>query len=122
MKPSGFGGRLKELRTRAGLTQPQLADRAGVSKATVADLEQGRYEPSWPMLLALAGALGAALDDFRCGPAAPRAGRGRPRKGPGGPTGPRGIPWGGESRPAAAPARRGRRAEGDRSGPLPLPG
>jgi putative transcriptional regulator len=80
MEPSGFGGRLKELRSRAGLTQPQLAERAGVSKATVADLEQGRYEPSWPMVLALAGALGVPLEDFRAGPSAPSAGRGRPRK------------------------------------------
>jgi transcriptional regulator with XRE-family HTH domain len=80
MEPSGFGGRLKELRSRAGLTQPQLAERAGVSKATVADLEQGRYEPSWPMVLALAGALGVPLEDLRAGPSAPRAGRGRPRK------------------------------------------
>ena len=45
-----FAGRLRELRERAGLTQKDLADRAGVSKATVADLEQGRYEPSWPMV------------------------------------------------------------------------
>src|SRR5262245_21074158 len=117
MEPSGFGGRLKELRTRAGLTQQQLADQAGVSRATVADLEQGRYEPSWPMVLALAGALGAPLEDFRSGTGAPRAARGRPRKGPGGPTGPRESPSSGESRPAATPAEKGRRAKGGGSGP-----
>jgi putative transcriptional regulator len=85
MEPSGFGGRLRDLRATSGLTQQQLADAAGVAKATVADLEQGRYEPSWPMALALARALGVEVTAFVPDPAAPpgeqtERKRGRPRK------------------------------------------
>ena len=59
-----FAGRLRELREQAGLTQKDLADRAGVSKATVADLEQGRYAPSWPTVVSLAEALGVECTAF----------------------------------------------------------
>ncbi len=78
-----FGVKLREFRERAGLTQPQLAERAGLSKAGVADLEQGRREPTWGTVQALADALGVSCDDFRKPPAAgaPPRGRGRPPKG-----------------------------------------
>ena len=39
------------------MSQQQLGDGAGIAKATVADLEQGRNAPSWPTVVALAGAL-----------------------------------------------------------------
>ena len=58
MSAEHFPGRLKELREQRGLTQQQLADGAGIAKATVADLEQGRYAPSWPTVITLAKALG----------------------------------------------------------------
>jgi transcriptional regulator with XRE-family HTH domain len=76
-----FGLRLKELREAAGLTQPQLAEKAGQSKAGIANLEQGRYDPSWSTVQALAGALGVDCRAFQRPPAgtAPR-GRGRPAK------------------------------------------
>jgi DNA-binding XRE family transcriptional regulator len=97
-----FPGRLKELRWQKGLTQQQFADAARVAKATVADLEQGRYAPSWPTVVALAGALGvdclAFLQELVERPGtdrgrppkhaaepesepAPKRPRGRPRKG-----------------------------------------
>ena len=81
MSAEWFAGRLKELREQAGLTQPELADRAGLSKAGIADLEQGRREPSWATAVALAGALGVEVTAFLQEPA-PRepAGRGRPPK------------------------------------------
>lgn len=37
-----LGAALRERRERAGLTQGRLADRAGVSRAFVIDLERGR--------------------------------------------------------------------------------
>src|SRR5215510_4770612 len=97
-----FAGRLRELREQAGLTQKDLADRAGVSKATVADLEQGRYAPSWPTVVSLAEALGVVCTAFLQQPQAgvevklgrprkantagadqqPKRPRGRPRKAP----------------------------------------
>jgi transcriptional regulator with XRE-family HTH domain len=80
--PSRFAGRLKELRERAGWTQAELAQRAGLTKDGVAHLEQGRREPAWSTVLALADALGAGPQAFTEAPAErPETGRGRPRKG-----------------------------------------
>ena len=62
--PAWFGPRLKQLREAAGLTQPELAERAGLSKAGVANLEQGRRTPGWDTVLVLAHALGATPNDF----------------------------------------------------------
>ena len=39
--PAGFAGVLRGLRARAGLTQEQLAEAAGLSSRTVSDLERG---------------------------------------------------------------------------------
>src|SRR5580700_6980726 len=39
--PAGFAGVLRGLRARAGLTQEQLAETAGLSPRTVSDLERG---------------------------------------------------------------------------------
>jgi transcriptional regulator with XRE-family HTH domain len=83
--PSGFGGRLKRLREAAGLTQGQMAERAGCNQFTVAKLEAGRQEPAWPLVLQLADALGVSTEEFRAqqgepAPEPPR--RGRPPKPP----------------------------------------
>jgi transcriptional regulator with XRE-family HTH domain len=86
--PSGFGGRLKRLREAAGLTQEQMAERAGCNQFTVAKLEGGKQEPAWPLVLQLADALGVATDEFRMRGDEPELGprrRGRPTKQPAAP-------------------------------------
>jgi transcriptional regulator with XRE-family HTH domain len=62
--PSGFGAALKRLRVAAGLTQGELAERAKCHRFTVAKLEQDRQEPAWPLVLALARALGVGAGAF----------------------------------------------------------
>jgi len=52
------------LRTLAGLTQEQLADRSGVPVGTLRGYEQGRREPLWDAFLRLARALGVACEAF----------------------------------------------------------
>jgi transcriptional regulator with XRE-family HTH domain len=52
-----IGERLKRQRTRRALTQAQLAERAGVSTATVARTERDEIEPRMPTLRKLAEAL-----------------------------------------------------------------
>lgn len=75
----GFAARLKELRETAGLTQGQLAEKAGLSKAGIADLEQGRNRPSWDTVQALCNALGVSCEEFQREPAKREPqGRGRP--------------------------------------------
>ncbi len=61
---SGFGHRLRELRTAAGLTQMELAVKADLHLGTVTKLEQGLQEPTWPKAQALARALGVSLSAF----------------------------------------------------------
>jgi transcriptional regulator with XRE-family HTH domain len=77
-----FGLRLKELRTAAGLSQPQLAEKAGMSKGGLAHIEQGIREPAWSTVVALAAALGVDCTAFQQ-PAADSSPvpRGRPIKG-----------------------------------------
>jgi transcriptional regulator with XRE-family HTH domain len=76
-----FAGRLRELREAAGLTQEQLAVRAGVKREAVARWERGAREPAWGNVLALAQALGVSCQAFTTEPAAKPPGTpGRPRK------------------------------------------
>jgi len=52
-----IGQRLKRLRTLRALTQAELADRAGVTTATVARIERDEIEPRMTTLRKLAAAL-----------------------------------------------------------------
>jgi transcriptional regulator with XRE-family HTH domain len=59
-----LSARLKALRTARGLSQQQLADRAGLTKSNVTQLEQGRItDPRLSTLRALAGALEVRIDE-----------------------------------------------------------
>ena len=62
--PSGFGPRLRELREGKGLSQGQLAQVAGCNVFTVSKTERGTQEPAWPLVLALARALGVEVGAF----------------------------------------------------------
>jgi putative transcriptional regulator len=53
---------LKEVRLEAGLTQAELAQRAGVSASTIHFLERGAGQPRWETYQALKQVLGEALD------------------------------------------------------------
>jgi transcriptional regulator with XRE-family HTH domain len=75
MNPEWFAGRLRELREQAGVTQQQLADRAGLTREGVAQLETGRREPAWRTVLALCQALEVSCEAF----AQPPGGDGSPR-------------------------------------------
>jgi transcriptional regulator with XRE-family HTH domain len=96
MSAAWFAGRLRELRTEVGLTQVQLAEKAGVKRDAVARWERGNREPSWSNVVALADALGVSTEAFRQEPvSAPEPRRGRPRKAaqePAAPKRPRGRP------------------------------
>src|SRR5690349_11322316 len=77
-----FAGRLRELREGAGLTQAELAERAGLTREGVAQLETGRRKPAWETVLALCEALSCSCEAFTHPPTErPPPGPGRPRKG-----------------------------------------
>jgi DNA-binding XRE family transcriptional regulator len=84
-KGEWFAGRLRELREGAGLTQTELAAKAGLTREGVAQLETGRRKPAWETVLALGAALGCSCEAFTQAPAErPHLGPGRPRKEPAG--------------------------------------
>lgn len=57
--------RLQELRKRAGLTQQELAVRAGVSLGAIAQLESGRRRfPRIKTALAIARVLGVEVEEI----------------------------------------------------------
>jgi transcriptional regulator with XRE-family HTH domain len=107
MPKEEFAARLRELREERGWTQAELAVKAGVSAAAVAQWERARFEPTWSNVVALADALGVSTEAFRQAPAVlpPRRKAGRPRK-PRPPV---------EAPPAAEPSggKRSRRKKGD---------
>lgn len=53
---------VKERRMLLGLTQGQLAERAGVSRQTIISIEGGRYDPSLTLALKLATLLGERVE------------------------------------------------------------
>lgn len=65
------GQRLRTLREARRLSQEQLAYQAGVSKSTVASIEQGNTQtPNWLTLRALASVLDTDVDGITCDEAA----------------------------------------------------
>lgn len=64
MAETRLGARLKEVRTEAGLTQAELAERVGVSRKTVNTVENGVFIPSTVLALGLARALGVKVEDL----------------------------------------------------------
>ncbi len=56
------GDLLREARTRAGLTQEGLAERAGLRQSVISVYESGRRQPSLPTLAAMVAATGYTLD------------------------------------------------------------
>lgn len=63
MKQEMLGVRLKELRTAAGLTQAELAERVGVSRKTINTVENGVFTPSTLLALKLAAVLKKRVED-----------------------------------------------------------
>jgi transcriptional regulator with XRE-family HTH domain len=59
-----FATKLRQLRESAGVSQLELATRAGMNQFTVAKLEQGQREPPLQTAQALARALGVSLSAF----------------------------------------------------------
>jgi DNA-binding XRE family transcriptional regulator len=63
IEDSAIGPVLKSLREKAGMTQEQLAEKAGVPVATIRDLEQGRRtDPAWSTICKLATGLEVDLN------------------------------------------------------------
>ena len=58
------GSNVKELRTKLGWTQEQLAERSGFSQQYISGLEQGRRNPTIVSVFELAQSLGVTVLDL----------------------------------------------------------
>ena len=54
---------MKDARTRAGLSQQELADKLGVSRQTINAIEKGDYNPTINLCIAICKAVGKSLDE-----------------------------------------------------------
>jgi len=59
-----FKDLLRELRKQAGITQAELAERAGIPLPSLRGHEQGQRIPSWASVVKLAHALQVSTDAF----------------------------------------------------------
>ena len=57
---------VKELRTAAGLTQQQLANKVHVSARTIISIEKGQYSPSLMLAYRIAELFGTSVEDLCC--------------------------------------------------------
>jgi transcriptional regulator with XRE-family HTH domain len=68
--PEELGRRVRELRSRSGLTRRALAKRSGLPISAIAGVERGRGEVSSDDLAKIAAACGAGPDDLDVAPSA----------------------------------------------------
>ncbi len=61
---SGFGNHLRSLRTRAGLSQEELADRAGIHVTYLSGVERGLRNPAIRNVRRLAQAMGVPTKEL----------------------------------------------------------
>jgi transcriptional regulator with XRE-family HTH domain len=73
-----IGDRIKEIREERRLTQDQLAEKSGVSKGFLSDIENSKRNPSSEYVLKIANALGASLDYLLRGEEQPAGVRNEP--------------------------------------------
>ena len=60
-----IGKAIKKRRAAVGMSQAELADRAGVTQATISIIESGkRANPSWDTIVGIARALGCKIEDL----------------------------------------------------------
>ena len=55
---------MKDARTRAGLSQQELADKLGVSRQTINAIEKGDYNPTIRLCVGICRVLGLTLNDL----------------------------------------------------------
>ncbi|MBK8374234.1 MAG: helix-turn-helix transcriptional regulator [Sphingomonadales bacterium] len=64
MAPLPFNNQIKTLRFLKGeMTQADLGDRVGVTRQTIAAIEQGKYSPSLEVAFRIARVFGKPLED-----------------------------------------------------------
>ena len=55
--------RIREYRARLGISQEELANRVGVRRETIGNLEKGKYNPSLVLAWNIAKVFGATIEE-----------------------------------------------------------
>jgi transcriptional regulator with XRE-family HTH domain len=71
-----LGQRIEEARRTRGLSQAELADRAGLTRATVNRIEHGKVSPTIDSIQRIASVLGVSMDELFSGLTPPKASAG----------------------------------------------
>ena len=58
--------KIREYRTKLGISQEELAERVGVRRETIVHLENGRYNPSLRLAMDIAGVFGVTVEEIFC--------------------------------------------------------
>jgi putative transcriptional regulator len=58
------GNHIKELRSKLGLTQAQLAESVGVARVSIVAIENGRFLPTIETALSISKALGVPIEQI----------------------------------------------------------
>jgi transcriptional regulator with XRE-family HTH domain len=61
---AAFGGALKTVRERQGLSQADLSEASGLHRTSISAIERGRQEPTFLTLMKLRRGLGSLADVF----------------------------------------------------------
>jgi len=56
-----LGGAIRELRSKTGMTQEAVAQRAGITVAHLSGIERGHANPSWAAVMSIGDALGVSI-------------------------------------------------------------
>ena len=56
--------RIREYRARFGMSQEELAEKVGVRRETIGNLEKGRYNPSLVLAWRIAKAFGTTIEEI----------------------------------------------------------
>jgi HTH-type transcriptional repressor of puuD len=59
-----IGGRIKEIRKQSGIKITELAEKAGIARVYLSDIERGKHTPSLKTLEAICAALKVSLSAF----------------------------------------------------------
>lgn len=59
-----IGGRIKEIRKQSGIKIVDLAEKAGIARVYLSDIERGKHTPSLKTLEAICAALNVSLSAF----------------------------------------------------------
>lgn len=61
-----IGAQIKNMRKARGMTQEQLAEKAGVGVTHISHIETGRSVPSLEMIISFINAFGCSADELLC--------------------------------------------------------